>query len=808
MPFLLFALSALVLALEVLETKIFAYSLENSLLFLVVGVVLLGFGAGGSVVALRKELGDIRRSLRSYLFAAAVLLIVAHVWFAHFSDRVTFGFDLYTVSTVALLAAPYFCAGAAISTLLADPTANVHMRYGINLCGSAVGCLVVFFVLGPLTGAQCLVASAILVALLGVTLCRRRLLAVLIVALAGAPLFVYADAILPYQIQSAATAGQLALIRENAAKVPATAPKVQHVDVVQRFDRWDPTARVEVHSIEVTTSDPELSQSFRHLPSMWFTQDSSYGSPLLGRGPSPVGAAEVYDRTVYGLGHFRGLPGAVACVIGLGGAPDVQSALHHGVGSIDAVDINATAMAMVRGPMKEFLGDPYGDPRVTLHLRDGRSFVRSSAKRFDLIQLSGVDTKSVLASGTLALNESYLYTREAFDEYIAHLTDDGVLCIVYAGEQFLHRMLNTVTTVLRARGASKPQDHVMVVEQSAIYALLVKRTPFTAAECARMDQWLHTADAADGAVDDKTGVVVWSYELLSSALSLLAAPKALWVPDGRATKDPFLQATVEGRADAFVQSSPWMLEPAPDWRPFFFNIHRNADMWDTAKRPAHFDRMLRMLSMMGILAVALILLPLLRLGLRGVGAMQNAPFALYFAAIGAGYIMAMSGLIQRYVLFLGHQAYAFAVVVGGLLASAGVGSMLASRFRARPARVMLGAVMAIGLALAAIHVGLPRLFDLAAPWSLTTRVSVAVAALAPLGVPLGMMFPTGLAIVQRSSPLFVPWAFGINGVFSVIGTGIVLPGSILFGFPAMASSAFAVYVFAALVGAALASRRA
>ena len=46
MPVILFFLSALVLTLEVLETKIFAYSLANNLIFLVVGIVLLGFGAG------------------------------------------------------------------------------------------------------------------------------------------------------------------------------------------------------------------------------------------------------------------------------------------------------------------------------------------------------------------------------------------------------------------------------------------------------------------------------------------------------------------------------------------------------------------------------------------------------------------------------------------------------------------------------------------------------------------------------------------------------------------------------------------
>ncbi len=93
MPLILFCLSALVLALEVLETKIFSYSLENSLIFLVVGVVLLGFGAGGSVLALKKELDDPRRLVCRNLLIGSALLLVAHAYFAQFSDRLEFQFD-------------------------------------------------------------------------------------------------------------------------------------------------------------------------------------------------------------------------------------------------------------------------------------------------------------------------------------------------------------------------------------------------------------------------------------------------------------------------------------------------------------------------------------------------------------------------------------------------------------------------------------------------------------------------------------------------------------------------------------------
>jgi SAM-dependent methyltransferase len=808
MPLILFVLSSLVLSLEVLETKIFAYSLENSLIFLVVGVVLLGFGAGGTALSLRRELGDVRTLVRGNLLAMAVLLVAAHVWFAHFSDRLEFELDAMTVATLAILAAPYFSAGMAISAILAEPGADVHRRYGLNLLGSAVGCLSVFGMLGPLTAPRCLVVCAVVAALCAVPLARRRAALLAVVVVAGAPLWWFADAVFPYRMQKA-PGGQLALIIENARKTVATADSVQRIDVVPDFDRWDPTARVQVHSLRVETTDPNVVESLERLPSMWFTQDSSYGSPLIGRGLNPDGVRGVYERTSYGVGYFRRLPSPDVLVIGLGGAPDIQCALHNGAGSVTGVDINASALAMARGPLRDFLGDPYADPRVQVFLRDGRSFVRSSARRYDLIQLSGVDTKSVLAAGTLALNESYLYTREAMDEYLAHLEPDGILCIGYAGDHFRQRLAITAMASLRAAGADRPERHLMITEQNAIFCLLVKPTEFSADECARMDEWLRGTDlrqpgAAGAEVGIGTDVTVWVYELLTPGLSLRAPVRALWIPDGRPTTEPAMQAAVEGRLDRFIADSRFDLSPAPDERPFFFNLHRTDQV--LADPPRHFRRMFNMLVVMSGLALLLILGPLVVLGLRGVQAWSSLPFALYFAALGAGYIMAMSGLIQRYVLFLGHQAYAFGVVIGGLLVAAGLGSLLAGRFSARPGRVMVGAVTAICASLLFVQLGLDRVFGMSAGLDLTARIGVALAVLLPLGVPLGMMFPTGLALVKRRSPLFVPWAFGINGVFSVVGTTIVLPGSILFGFPTMAAAAGATYLLALLVGLPLARR--
>jgi hypothetical protein len=827
MPLVLLLLSCLVLALEVLETKIFAYSLENGLIFLVVGVVLLGFGAGGSVLSLKAEMGDPRRLVGRNLLLTAALLVIAHAVFARYSDQLEFALDGWTVGILVALAAPYFSAGMAVAAILADPAGNVHARYGINLIGSALGCLVVFFVLGPLSGPRALIVCAIVCGLLAVPLLRAKVLVAVGVLALGVPLFLWADELLDYRIQKAESGGQLALIMRECETIRAREPeRFPTLRMEPVFDRWDPTARVEVHDLVVETKDQAVADSLKHLPSMWFTQDSSYGSPLIG-GTAP-GSKGFFERTCYAFGYFRKKAAMDVLVIGLGGTPDIQTALHHDAKSITGVDINSTTMEMARGPMAEFLGRPYQDPRVKLFLSDGRSHVRASSDRWDLIQLTGVDTKSVLASGTLALNESYLYTAEAFDEYLAHLEDDGILCVNYAGDQFRERLAATALMALERRGVKEAWRNLVMLEQAKVFGLLVKPTPFTAEELSALDAFLEACDSGDGAADGRTGVTVWVYELLTQHLSMLPAPRALYLPSEAAPSDPIMAAAKKGQLAAYLANDRNDIAPAPDSRPYFFNVVRRGEIWRRFKvelanvlpflatpadaadkvlmgRTEHFGRTFRQLFIMLGLAVLLILGPLAVMRVRGLRSWVVMPFAVYFASLGAGYIFAMSGLIQRAVLFLGHQAYAFAVVIGGLLVWAGVGSMLAGRARSMQ-RTMVFAVAVICAMLAVVQFGLDPLFSLTASLGLPARIGVALVAIAPLGIALGTMFPTGLALVKARSPHFVPWAFGINGVFSVIGTTLVLPGSIAFGYPAMATAAGGIYVFALLVGLPLARR--
>ena len=120
--------------------------------------------------------------------------------------------------------------------------------------------------------------------------------------------------------------------------------------------------------------------------------------------------------------------------------------------------------------------------RITVD--DGRSFVRRAPDQYDVIQASLVDTWAATAAGAYTLTENSLYTVEAFDDYLDHLTDDGVLTItrwVFDGL----RLVSLAQEACEARGWSAA-DRLAIVRQNDVATFLLKKTPFTADEIAQL----------------------------------------------------------------------------------------------------------------------------------------------------------------------------------------------------------------------------------------------------------------------------------------------------------------------------------
>jgi hypothetical protein len=308
-------------------------------------------------------------------------------------------------------------------------------------------------------------------------------------------------------------------------------------------------------------------------------------------------------------------------------------------------------------------------------------------------------------------------------------------------------------------------------------AVLVKKTPFTTDEEERLRQW--------------TGA--------NPYFAVSASPRS---PGPPSAYRMFLDLDDPARERAFVAAYPFDIRPPEDDRPFFFRFSYwwhlfSRDPLVAATVPVMDYGLLLLLATTGLFALACVYLPLRALAGRGLRAPHALRHAGYFAAIGLGYMAIEMALIQKFGLFMGHPNYALSVVLAALLLATGLGSLFAGRVL----RVLGGqrfvAYALCGLVLAAHLVVLPRLSSLVG-WPFPARVAIVFALVLPIGVCLGTFFPAGLDRLKGSAQPFVPWAWGVNGIFSVVAPILSVAVSMTWGISALLLAAVPLYLAAGL----------
>jgi hypothetical protein len=439
------------------------------------------------------------------------------------------------------------------------------------------------------------------------------------------------------------------------------------------------------------------------------------------------------------------------------------------------------------GRFREYSGNLYADRRVSIHVDDGRSFVRRSTGTYDVIQASLVDTWAATAAGAYTLTENSLYTAEAFGEYLDHLTDTGMLTItrwVFDGL----RLVSLAQDACAARGLD-PARHLAIVRHDRVATFLLKRQPFTPAEVTRLKT--HA---------DEMGFVVLYAPGVEAATDGTDPPEMIQSHTSANDYARFIRAVDRQQ---FIDAYPLDIRATTDDRPFFFHTTRLADQFDVAfGRSMLFGNGLSaLLTLFGISAglVALFVVGPLVIGGDAPGA-GWARWLAYFGALGAGFMLLEVAMLQRFVLLLGHPVYSLTVTLFSLLLGTGLGSVLSrvvddQRIR----RVTMSALLTIVLVALVTRFAIPWLVDLAIPWPLATRVAVAIAILVPVGILLGMALPGGMRLLATQRPDIAPWGWGLNGAFSVVGATLAVFIAMNWGFSTTFLAAAAVYAVAAVV---------
>jgi hypothetical protein len=408
---------------------------------------------------------------------------------------------------------------------------------------------------------------------------------------------------------------------------------------------------------------------------------------------------------------------------------------------------------------------------VELVNADGRNFSKHTDKKFDLIQLTGVDTLTLTSPGALVLVEDYLYTVEAFRDFLSILKPRGTLVVLRFDTEGINLGL-IAYQALKASGARHPLRHLAVLNQDRLAGVVVKKSPFTQDEI----ESIRTAASREKVND----IYIPHYNMydvkLGNPINILYLPTQAYASllMKRLQK---LGGSVD-EADPFSETG--FIKVPTDDRPYY--MAGRMFMWLTQVKAVRSIVLIRntWLTVLFLSAVFL-LLPLFSRRPGHPARLSSAPAMGFFLAIAVGFMFIEIGLIQKTIIFIGHPGGSASLVLMALLVGTGIGSWLSSRLSWEPLRILLVFAPVAALVTAAYGLSGEMLFEGLAGLGAGWRWSVCCILIALAGVPMGFMFPTGLRLLSDRHGALVPWAIAVNGFASASASVMALPVGITAG---------------------------
>ncbi|MDY6875460.1 MAG: hypothetical protein SWK90_04550 [Chloroflexota bacterium] len=792
----LFLLSAATLTFEINLTRIFSVAQFYHFAFMIVSLALLGLGASGTFLALFPNLKerDCARTLNllSWGFALTVVGSYTLTLYVPF-DSFRVAHDWQQGAVLALhyvaLAIPFFCSGTAVGMLLAARPEIANRTYAANLTGSAAGCLLA--VAAPLlVGGEGTVLLAAALSILAAIIFQYSASGITsrfsyFTQAALALILIFAALHLPSFLE----------IRLSPYKSLSYALLYPDAELISR--RWNGFSRVDVVG----------SRSIRSLPGRGFVcpglPPSQLGLTVDGDDLSPISHVPPGFATFEGRGNlpftdclltalpYRLRPNARTLVLEPRGGFDVLIALAEGAQAVTAVEANPLIVEAVRA-QGEWAGSLYDDPRVTVVLEEGRAYARRVQEQYDVVVLSLTTPQRTVTSGAYSLAEDYRYTVQAFADYLARLDEGGLVVVTRWLQVPPSEAIRAFALVVEAveRSGDNPKVSLAALRSYQQMLILARRGAFTGEELEAI-----RAFAAPRAFD----LVYLPGVRPDEANRYNVLPE----PDYYRACVGLLET--EDR-DAWYRAYPFNVEPPDDDQPFFGHFFKWRQAPEVLAMAGHtwqpfggagYFVLLALLALAVVAAGTLIVLPLV---VRGREKVRGEPVGAtlgYFALLGLGYLCVEIPLMQRFILFLGHPAYAMATVIFALLLCSGLGSLLSPR-------VSLWLVLTLlPVLIVAYALGLPVLFETTLATPLWCRLIVTVVALAPPGLLMGMPFPKGLVLLERRSPALVTWAWGVNGAVSVVASILAALLSLSFGFLAVLTVGAACYTGAWVTAVAI-----
>ena len=790
----LFILSLSVLLFELTLTRIFSIILWYNYAFMAISVAFFGLGIGALLVHIiknrmkREELPNkiIQSTIGFAVSLPIFLFVIGHV----IPPSIAFIYLFFLASSI-----PFFFAGLSMALIYLAMPSQITKLYFIDLAGASAATLI----LDPLI--RGLGAESVL----------------LVISLFGTlpPIIAYAS-LLSNQRQKQisdrfinerkpAAYGFIVLLvsavllaanlHSNILAIqPGESKGLRYLSLGYNdvSTKWNSFSRIDVvkHTGDISKT------GFRDLASILIDADAL--TPILKWNGSFSDRQWLKGYMDYMPYEMSKMNNSRTLVIGSGGGEDILVALSAGSKNVTAVELNPLIVSAVKQYGGNSAGNLYNRKDVQLSIDDGRRFISSTNTKYDTIVIKLVDSWAAQLAGGYALSENYLYTVEAFKQYLNHLNGVNGKLVMVRWSTELPRLIPLAVEALREyeKGTSNQQDiskQILVVEDSpgltfgpnpqrTFYPVLlvIKNSPFTASELALIKERINKGDAKVIAMPG--GYVQPPYDRL-----LLSGGNNSNNNDQQQQQhQQTLQVSYDPQRPSFFE-----LKPPTDDSPFFF-----ATQLVPSQMVLLIETVLGVSAVLGLLLVYYSKVNKIRLT-------SSSRFHIVFAmCIGLGFIFLEITFIQKFLLLLGTPIMALTVILFSILLSTGIGAYLSGKlFHKNPYRAIMISIPPLAVLVLLYFVFLQGIIESAIVLQLPERIALTFALLSPTGFLMGFQFPSitrmasssasnslkqelhgneGSASGSRGQDITLLW--GVNVIASVVGTVLTATSSMIIGF--------------------------
>jgi spermidine synthase len=798
----LFLVSAAMVGIQIALTRYFAVAKWSEYGYWVISIVLAGFALSGVVMALARDWFAARgRLLLDWL--PAFLIVTAALGY-HFvaanpfnplqlQNPATFGAQLWNIAAYYLVLLPFFCGGGVfISLYFILNDREIGRVYGYDLTGAGLGALLALALMWVLHPFMLLPALLVPLAVAGLFTRRRWVRpATLAMLAAGIALSVFAS---PARYNDYKSIYAPLNVPDSRTITEVLLPR----GFYQLLDNF--TERVD--------TDLSNNASMMGIPGPGGAFGLYRDGNRLAALPRPGALDAAYAPATLAALPYALLDKPRVLLAGASGGFRIAEALALGARAIEAVEPEPVLLAALRDGLGEVPPLP-PDPRV--RLRGDGPIAAARDGTFDLIDLSGDFLDAAEAN-------SAAFAAEALATYLRALSPGGIVSIPVSIREFpayAIRMLATAREGLREAGIADPAAHVLVYRSAWNVRILLSNAPFGAERLAAARAF---AEARSFDLSYFPGIdVVAERRRIFNDLPAVSFAEGTVTSSGEGAHDAIAddaEAVLRGQAASAVDA--FDLSPITYDRPSFYAVLRLSEAGTIIERlellpQAEIGPLVNLAVLAQAIVIALLVLVLPLLGGKrvrvaadaGGGWSGTARAVVYFSCLGLGFLFIEIFMIDRASFWLNDRSSGFALVLTGMLIFSGLGAMLTGRFAAIAGRtILLCTVIVIAWSLCVLLFLQPvMLATLGWPWLL--RAALVLLAVAPVSVALGLPFPLGLSRVGSGG--FLPWAWGLNGAFSVVSTPLASLIAITSGYDRVLLCALVLYVLAWLTFPRLAS---